>query len=75
MNRRDVAMCAIFVVWGLFVFFGLEHVAKTAHEMIVCFNVSVMILILSCLMLTIGSLGRWGDKKLFNRKTRRDEER
>lgn len=75
MNRRDTTMLIMLILWALFIFFGLEHVARTAHEMIVCFNVSIMILILSCLMLTIGSLGRWGDKKLFNRKTRRDEER
>ena len=71
MYRKDIAMCVIFAIWGLFIFFGLERVAKTAHEMIVCFNVSALIPILSCLMLTIGPFSKWGDKKLSNRKNKK----
>ena len=67
MNRRDVIIFSMLIIWGLFVRLGLPKMATTSHEVIVDFTLSMLALLVGLIILmilttTIKKFGSWGDK-------------
>jgi len=70
MNRRDIIICFLVLIWGLFVIFILPTMAATSLDLMICFMCSMIILlsmfgVLIVISLAIKNFGEWGDKKLF----------
>lgn len=70
MNRRDLIIISLILLWGAFLYFFLPNMATTALGLMVGFTCSMMVLIgflilLIILSFVIKKFGEWGDKKLF----------
>ena len=70
MNRRDLIIISLILLWGAFVYFFLPSMATTSLGLMVGFTCSMMVLIgffilLIILSFVIKKFGEWGDKKLF----------
>ncbi len=75
MNRRDLIIISIILLWGGFWIFLAEGFCEnmTSDEILALFGVT-MLLMLACmgtviiLSAVIKSFGKWGDKKLVNKR-------
>lgn len=71
MNRRDVIIGLLALIWALFVWFILPTMELTSMGLIVCFTCSMAILTMAIILLIVLSFvikrfGTWGDKKLWH---------
>lgn len=79
MNRRDVIMLLIVIMWGLYIYFILP--ITTAPELLIgyftlsAFVVCLLFIILFILSLSIRKFGKWGDKEIFKRNKNDDRKR
>lgn len=79
MNRRDVIMLLIVIIWGLYTYFILP--ITTAPELLIGyftlsgFVVCLLFIILFILSISIRKFGKWGDKEIFKRNKNDDRKR
>jgi hypothetical protein len=75
MNRRDVIMLLIIIMWGLYIYFILP--ITTAPELLMgyfgfsTFIVCLLFTILFILSSSIRKFGKWGDKEIFKRNKKK----
>lgn len=69
MNRRDVIMRLIIIIWGLYVYFIIPMI--TVPELFMgylalsTFVICLLFIILFILSSVIKKFGKWGDKEIF----------
>ena len=74
MNRRDIIIIAIILVWCGFWLFGANIFKElTPNELIVIFSLTLLIIVASLIILLllsmfIKSFGKWGDQKIINKR-------
>ena len=75
MNRIDVIMLLIIIIWGLYIYFILP--ITTAPELFMGYFtlsaivVCLLFVILFILSTSIKKFGKWGDKKIFKQDDRK----
>ena len=79
MNRRDVIMLLIIIIWGLYVYFIIPMI--TVPELFMgyftlsAFVICLLFIILSILSSSIKKFGKWCNKEIFKHNKKNDRKR